>query len=278
MVVIKKKGMILRKKEVAKETLEVSLPTELSIPARNVGDYSMLLFGEKKIGKTTLASKFDKALFLMLEPGGRALEIYQKPVKNWQEFKKYVSLLQKDKTFKTIVVDTVDIAYKMCVDYICQKLVITHLSEMEWGKAWTAARDEFDSGIVKLLKTEKGVIFISHAAEKEITTRTGDSYHRISPTMSNQAREILEGIVDIWAYYGYEKKERYLWVEGNEHISAGHRLETRFKYTDGSPIAEIPMGTSSKEAHENFIKAFENQLQKGGTIVPKKKILVIRKH
>jgi len=278
MVVIKKKGVILEKKEGIKEVVEVVLPTQISQPAEHIGDYSILLYGEKKIGKTSLASKFDKAFFLMFEPGGKALSVYQKPVKNWLEFKKYVSLIQKDKTFKTIVIDTVDIAYKMCVEYICDKLIIKHLSEEQWGRGWEAARNEFDTEIGKLLKTGKGVIFISHAAEKEIKTRTGDVYHRISPTMAGQARDILEGIVDIWMYYGYEGRARYLWIEGNDHIGAGHRLETRFKYTDGSPISEIMMGKNPTEAHANFIKGFENQIQKEEDKKVTKKVLVVKKH
>ena len=278
MLVVKKKGTSLNKADTKKEALDVSLPTHVSAPASHIGDYSILLYGEKKIGKTSLVSKFDKAFFLMFEPGGKALSVYQKPVNSWLEFKKYVSLLQKDTTFRTIVIDTVDIAYRMCVDYICQKLVIEHLSEEDWGRGWEAARNEFDTEIGKLLKTGKGIMFISHAAEKEIKTRTGDKYHRISPTMAGQARDILEGIVDIWMYYGYESKSRYLWVEGNDHIGAGHRLETRFKYTDGSPISEINMGKNPTEAHENFIKAFNNQLQKGEDKKVVRKVLVVKKH
>ena len=275
MVIVKKQGTILPKKEVSKEVVNVTLPTQVSIPAERIEDYSILLYGEKKIGKTSLASKFDKAFFLMFEPGGRALSIFQRPVKNWLEFKKYVSLIQKDTSFRTIVIDTVDIAYTMCAEYVCQKLVIDHLSEEEWGRGYEKARKEFYEEIDALLKTGKGVIFISHAAEKEIKTRTGDKYHRISPTMSNQARDILEGIVDIWTYYGYEGKQRYLWIGGDDHIGAGHRLETKFRYTDGTPILEIPMGKTSKEAYDNFTKAFNNKLIKENTLI--KKTMVVKK-
>lgn len=257
---------------VKKETTvdELSLPSTPSSPAKSIGDYSILLYGEKKIGKTTLASRFPGAFFLMLEPGSKALSVYQRPVNAWSEFKKYVTLLVHDKRFQTVVIDPVDLAYKRCASYICQKLVIEHLSEEDWGKGWDAARDEFTYEINRLLHIGKGVIFISHAAEKEIKTRTGEKYHKIAPTMSGQARDILEGIVDIWAYYCYDSKARVLYIEGDDHIGAGHRLESRFKYTDGSPIKEIPMGHSPKEAYENFMKAFNNQILKGGAVATKK--------
>jgi hypothetical protein len=276
MAVVQKKGVSLQKKVEPREVVELSLPSQPSEPAKNIGDYSILIYGEKKIGKTTLASQFEEAFFLMCEPGGKALRIYQRPVRNWEEFKKYVALLVRDRKFKTVVVDTVDNAYKMCADFICRKLVIQNLSDEEWGNGWKAARDEFSSEMSKLLHA-KGVVFISHATEHEIKTRSGDKYHRISPTMSGQAREFLEGIVDIWAYYFYEKQGRFLLIQGNDHVGAGHRVENRFEFTDGTPIIEIPMGSSSEEAHANFIKAFNNQLQKGGT-QSVKKVLFVRKH
>lgn len=261
MVVIRKVGKPVAKPTApVAETVSVSLPSEASIPSNKLGDYSILLYGEKKIGKTSLASKFKDAFFFMLEPGAKALAIYQRPVTSWAEFKKYIALLQSDKKFGTVVIDTIDIAYKLCHLYVCQKLVIQHPSDEEWGKGWEAIRDEFTGEVNKLLALNKGVIFISHAAEKEITTRIGDKYHKIAPTMSNQARDVLEGIVDIWAYYCYDGKQRVLMVEGDDHIGAGHRLERRFKYTDGTAIKEIPMGTNANEAFKLFLEAFNNQL------------------
>ena len=242
------------------EKSRMTLPSEVSAPMEHLGQYSILLYGEKKIGKTSIASKFPKALFLMFEPGAKALSVFQRPVNTWQEFKDYVKLLQDDKVFQTVVVDPVDLAYKACVMHVCKKLVIDHPSDEDWGKGWEAIRSEFTNEFNKLLALDKGVILISHAAEKEIKTRTGDKYHKIMATLSGQAREVLEGVVDIWAYYAYDGQRRVLYVEGDDHVGAGHRLESHFRYTDGSAIKEIPMGASPKEAYDLFVKAFNNGL------------------
>lgn len=257
---------------VAVEKSKVSLPKEVSAPLEHLGAYSILLYGEKKIGKTSLSSRFPKAFFLMFEPGAKALSVYQRAVNSWLEFKEYVKLLQDDKTFHTIVVDPVDLAYKACATYVCKKLVIDHPSDEDWGKGWEAIRHEFTTEFNRLLSLDKGVILISHAAEKEIKTRTGDTYHKIMATMSGQAREVLEGVVDIWAYYAYDGKKRVLYVEGDDHIGAGHRLENHFRYVDGSAIKEIPMGGSPQEAYDNVVKAFNNKLlREPAKLVLKKK-------
>jgi len=281
MAVIKKIGKTVTKTTTPKVNAPlistVSLPDRISIPSDKLGDYSILLYGEKKIGKTSLASKFKDAFFLMFEPGAKALSIFQRPVETWAEFKEYVKLLRKDKKFSTIVVDTVDIAYKKCMEYVCKKLVIDHPSDEGWGKGWEAIRNEFTSEINTLLDLDKGTILISHATEKEIKTRTGDVYHRISPTVANQAKEVLEGIVDIWAYYRYNGSTRSLVIGGDDHVGAGHRLEKRFKYTNGEPIREISMGQNAEEAFNNFLEAFNNKTIQQSSPITKPTLVVKRR-
>lgn len=216
----------------------------------------------KKIGKTSLAAMFPETFFMFCEPGGKALSTYGRPVRNWAEFKGYVDLLTKDEKFKTVVIDTSDFAYEYCMDYVCTKLVIDHPADEGWGKGWRAVKKEFSREISRLLHSGKGVIFISHAREEEIQKRGGEKYHRTSNTMPGQAKETLEALVDIWAYYTYEGENRVLVIGGDDFTDAGHRIKGRFEYADGSKIRKIPMGNSEEEAYRNLVAAFDNSLQK----------------
>ena len=246
---------------------DVSLPTEVSEPCESLGDFSMLLFGAKKIGKTTMCAQFPKALFLMFEPGGKALSVYQRRVKTWEEFKAYIKLLKKDSTFKTIVIDTADIMYELCFDYVCRKLVISHPSEESWGKGWRDIKQEMYSQVNELLNLEKGVIFISHVTQRTITRRDGFEYDVVESSMPKQAREVIEGLVDLWVLYDYQGSKRTLTIQGDDHVDSGHRIQGRFTYPDGEPIRSIDMGGSAKEAFQRFTLAFNNKLEKskGGT-------------
>ena len=148
---------------------------------------------------------------------------------------------------------------------------------MGYGKGWEAVNSEFAEVMDMLISSGKGIIFISHAAEKDIKTRTGDTYNIITATMSGSAREYMEGVVDIWGYYHYEGKERVLTVLGDDFIGAGHRLTERFRFTDGSRVRHIPLGHSEKESAENFVKAFENKLENAEGGVKKKKLVLKRR-
>ena len=237
---------------------EFELPIEKSVPKTKIGDFIVLLFGEKKIGKTMLSAQFPNAFHMMFEPGGKSLEIYQSEFTDWGTFKKAVTKIRSDKRFDTIVIDTVDLAFKSAERYACAKLAIDDPADEEWGKGWRAIRKEFEQQIHRLLSAGKGVIFISHAMEREIKTRHGSSNHRVVSTMPRQAAEIIEGVVDIWSCFTYDGDKRVLVIGGNEDISAGHRLDGRFKWK-GESIRRISMGNSAEEGYGNFVEAFNNK-------------------
>jgi hypothetical protein len=239
-------------------SLEVTLPTQRSVPSGKLEDYTILLFGEKKIGKTDLTAQFPNAVHLMTEPGGKAQAIYQREVRNWREFIAYVKLLRKDTRFANVVVDTADILYGYAFDHEMNRLGVDHPSDEAYGKGWKAIRDEFEKWVMALIHTGKGVIFVSHATEREIKMRDGAKYDRITPTMSGQARDVLEGVVDLWFYYGYDGHRRVLTIQGSDHIGAGHRLKKNFLSPTGKPLAEIDMGENAEESYANLIAAFKN--------------------
>lgn len=244
-----------------KDEEKFRLPTERSEPADDLGAYTWLIFGEKKIGKTTLTALFGKAVHLFTEPGGKALRVYPVVIDDWRKFKKAVRALKKDTSFDTVIVDIVDKLYPMCEDFTCEKLVIGDLSEEEWGKGWRENRKEFERALDELLNSGKGVVFISHAQEQEVETRDGTKYDRMMPTMHKRMRDAVEGVVDIWAYYTYDKSRRVLQILGDDHVSAGHRLEGRFQTPDGRAIRRIDMGSSAKQAYANVVAAFNNEYE-----------------
>jgi hypothetical protein len=274
-----KRGKLRAQVEEAKEFV-ARLPKKKTSPMEKLWDFTILLFGLKKIGKTSMLSELGEGFFFPFESGTKALSVYQPldedgnritftaDADGWALFKKYSNLVRKSKKrFPFAVIDPVDKAHKACNAWVCKKNGWEHPSDGAYGKGWSAVADEFAVEMDKLTSCGIGVVFISHATEKTIKTRTGDEYDLITSTMSNQAREAIEGVVDIWGYYHYQDEKRYLTILGDDHIGAGHRIKGHFRYTDGKRIRRIFMGNSEKEAAENLIAAFNNKLEnpKGGS-------------
>lgn len=241
------------KKVVPIDVGTLQLPTEKSAVKGSLQDYVILMYGEKKIGKTTFAARFPNAIFLMFEPGGKSLALYQEQMESWTKFVKYVTLLESSAgdEYSTIIIDTVDIAYDMCFDYMCKKMAITHpTDENDYGKSWGLIEKEFKFQMNKLLNLGKGVIFISHAKEQEIKTRLQGTFTRVVPTVPTQAARYFTGTADILAYYGYYGDDRYLVIKGNDNIQAGCRLEHNFLLKE--PQLEITTENVIPDEYVNF--------------------------
>ena len=175
----------------------MSLPTQKTPPRDSMSDLTILIYGASKIGKSTLCSNADHALFIATEAGLNSLDVYQQPIASWQDMLNVCADIGKgDHQFKTIILDTVDNAYKMCSDFICKKNNIQHESDLGFGKGFTLVNNEFQRVLTKLSLLPYGFYLISHAQDKELDTPNGKRIKTI-PTLPAKAREIVLGMVDI---------------------------------------------------------------------------------
>jgi len=240
----------------------VELPTTKSTPSNALEDYTWLIYGEKKIGKTSLVSHFPNILFCMFEPGGKALSIFQtETLESWESFLGYVSALEKSKgKFKNVCIDPGNQAYDRCLEYVCRELGIEHPGTVkDYGASWKKVAQEFQKAHVRIAALDLGFIVLAHSKEKDIEQADGPSVRRIIPVMSGSTEEFYAGVIDVIGYYHYIGRKRFLQIRGDDLVQAGTRCEENFLTTSGEPIIRIPMGTSSKEAYANLVKAFNNE-------------------
>lgn len=192
----------------------------------------ILIYGSPKVGKTTFASCFDDALFLDTQRGTKALSVYPVYIENWESFLDTVKdILNTKHNFKTIVLDVVDDLFKMCLEYVCKKYKMDHPSDEAFGKGWELLRINFERPIISLSASKYGIVFISHAKEIEISKKYSKTT-KITPTLPTQARNIINSVVDIIGYYGFEsykdtddviKERRIMIFKPSEYLDAGDR-------------------------------------------------------
>lgn len=259
---LKKNPSKKKVKKVRKQTRELSLPTELSTPKQNLHEYTMLIYGERKIGKTSLTAQFEDPLHFMFEPGGNALRIRQVRVNNWVEFLEYLTLLERNPGYcKTVVIDTGSVAYDKCLEYVCEREGMIHPSDGEYGKGWKLVSDEFKRAHEKIFAMGLSFIVTAHSEIKGVMKKDGSKYHKLTVDLGGSCFKYYCGVVDVIAYYQYDGDDtRLLTIRGDAHVEAGVRMKENFLYKNGNPINNIPMGNSEEEAYDNFIKAFNNEV------------------
>ena len=290
MAVVKKLG-VKNQKAAVKARPTVVLPEEPNEPSDSLSDYSVLLYGAKKIGKTTLCAQFPEPLFLGTEPGTKALRVRAVEILDWPTALAAVDALEarlkKEPGYcGTVVADTVDYLYEFAFNWVCKKKLINHPhEENDFGQTWREIRTAFRDLIVRLLRLPCGVVFVSHDVEKEVELSDGSKVDRVQPTLSGQALAEVEGLVDIIAYYGFDGRSRVLKVRGKQTLIAGNRLREHFIRSGGKPgaaedrVHAIPLGETEEESYAALIKAFDNEQDETGVeeAPPARKKLSIKK-
>jgi hypothetical protein len=215
------------------------LPTLPKVRDEDFSHYTTLLYGREKIGKTTVAASWPEAIFFSCEPGTKGLEVYELNaekggVKSWEIFREGVSLLEKNPgKFQSVILDTVDRAYDMCMDYVCKTRGIEYpgvdnIGREDFGKSWRAVKQEFIDCIHRISQSGRGILFVSHAKESDVQSASGSKYTIIHPTYSGQAKAVVEALVDFIFYAEYVKDttgttRRILVCQGDECVRAGAR-------------------------------------------------------
>jgi len=231
----------------------MALPTKKTPPRANLGDYSILIYGPTKIGKTTLASQFPEALFLATEPGLNALEAYQIPITSWDGLLAAAAeIAGGNHRFKTTVIDTIDNAYKFCEEYICAKERVAHPSDMDYGKGFSLVNNEFQRVLTKLAALPYGLVMISHTKEIEVKRATG-KFNKVTPTLPDKAGKIVLGMADMVLYCAAEESEQ----DGKTVVQRIIKTKPTPYYDAGDRTGRLPetLPLSYQAFHEAFLNA-----------------------
>ena len=201
--------------------------------------------------KTTNACKFPKHIILAFEKGyGLIPNAMGLPINNWREaleakrdlIKEANAVANGEKsetTFKTIVVDTIDLAYDMCERYILDKEGVEYLDETEKMRGYRAVSREYDKFFQDIVRAGYTLVCISHATSKQIKEK-GEKYDKTIPTLPDRGFQVIARLVDVCAYASYETDAdtgattSMLTLRGGKNLEAGSRnkyMSARIPFT-----------------------------------------------
>ena len=243
-----------------------------NVVTRDLSGKSFLIYGERKSGKTTNACKFPKPILLGFEKGYGFLDgIIAQPINTWKEALEVKKQLLKDAEaaekenretiFKTVIVDTIDIAYDLCEKYIVDKEGVDYLDETEKMRGYRALSREYDKFFQEIVKAGYTLICISHATTKQIK-ENGEKYDKTIPTVPDRGFLVVSRLVDVCAYASYESDEQgnihsMLTLRGNKHLEAGSR----------SPYMSEKIPFTYEALRDDMAHAIDMQKEHGATVV-----------
>ena len=227
--------------------------------SRDLSGYITYIYGPPKSGKTTTASQMPSPILLAFEVGYNAIPgIIVQDITNWAEMKQAYNQLKKQQVkdkFKTVIVDTIDVAAEMCETYTCNQLGISSLGELGFGKGWKEFKKEFNNVFRGLTQLGYAVFFIGHQKEQTVKDAMGNERIVIRTALGNSVKTFIEGMADI---FGYAHQPT---VESNSNGMSVLTLRSfddsiscggRFKYI----APEIPL------SYENLVVALHEAIDK----------------
>lgn len=161
----------------------------------------MLLYGEPGVGKSVFALKAPKPFFVCTDGNYEWLDEFgadpnaHKNVSSWADMK---DVLESNfDGYETVVVDLLEDGFKWCEQEYCVRNKIEHVSDVGYGKAYDATRNEFFITISKLLSMDKHVILICHGITFTTKDRRGVEHTRYAPSsrIPDKVLDMIEGRV-----------------------------------------------------------------------------------
>lgn len=219
------------------------------VPKANLEDYIVTIYGNPKVGKTTLAFNIGKehfgstkeSLILGFEDGFKALTgAMAQSIKDWSHFLELSEELIEDKDelpFKLLILDTIDGMSSMASDYVVrreskadQKRYRT-IKDIPWGRGGEALRVEVQKAIERLQKAGFGVVMITHSKEKKIEPKVGASYDTTTLSLDGKVLDVIKNISDFIVYLSAEREKgkdkevkRFMYFRDESMFEAGSRF------------------------------------------------------
>lgn len=242
-----------------KVVLDIPLPTEMTMPERDIRKYIILVYAPPGWGKTSLFWTFPGAIFFCGERGTKGmkrLEFNEKDggVYSWEIFEEGVIKLEEDKSprIKHVILDTVRALYEYCSDAYCvehgiEKPGVDEEGESDWGVSWRGIAEKFMVMLQRIQATGRGVGLSCHSKEKAVEDDAGEEHNYVQPNLNKSAMTMLTAFVD-FGFCGETvltpdgDNARVLITEGNEGMWGKHRELEGIEFPRVLPVPDKTCG------------------------------------
>ena len=164
----------------------------------------IVIYGPEGIGKTTLASRLPRPLFIDTERGTDHLNVRRLELpRSWPDLLAVIPEAARE--CGTLVIDTADWAEAMCIAYICKKHNQPSIEAFGYGKGYVYVMEEWQ----KLLKALDGcgvtVVLTAHAKMRKFEQPDEiGAYDRWEMKLTKQVAPLVKEWCDCLLFLNYK--------------------------------------------------------------------------
>jgi hypothetical protein len=179
----------------------VALPTAKRERKCRIAQSNVLVFGDPKVGKTTLLAGMPNALVLDTENGTGFVDVFVIPTPDAASFFAAVKeVTEKPHQFSPICIDTLDSVVRFCSAEVCKQNGVKDLADLPYGKGFTQLTSGLTVTLNRLASLNGGLWLTTHVKEVEIELPDGGKAVRAEPSLSNSAARVVLAFCDFVFY------------------------------------------------------------------------------
>lgn len=219
------------------------------------------IYGPEGIGKSTFASMFPEPLFIDTEGSTKHMDVarFDKPT-SWTMLNQQVAYVKRNKGCKTLVIDTIDWAERLAIEFVCSKSSKESITGFGYGEGFIQLEEEFGrflNSLSDLIEMGINVVLTAHAKinKFEQPDEMG-AYDRYELKLGNKTTAKTSSLVKEWAdmvlFANYKTYSVATDKDGKKHKAQGGQ---RVMYTTHHPcwdaknrhdlMSELPFDFSS---------------------------------
>jgi len=187
----------------------VPIPTAKSKPAADLSQKSVMFVGPPGCGKSSIASMFPNSIFLATEPGLDNIPCMRWEDSNgnyvideWDKLMIATREVVEAKRFRTLILDTVDMAYEWRREALCKKYGEEWQNDgsLGWGKGSGIIASDMRRYLMRLQALNIGVVLLSHVS-RETIGKGEAAYERCVASLPEKIRIPVMATIEICMFF-----------------------------------------------------------------------------
>ncbi len=203
----------------------MELPTKV-IKSTTVNPSLLTVFGQSKVGKTTMLSKLNNCLIIDTEKGTKYVDALKVQVNNSTELKNMVKALKGDEgtVYDYLALDTIDNVVSWFEKDVARDNNVDSFAKIPFGDGYNQVRTRVMAMISALMECCEHIIIIGHR-KKTIIGNDSVEVNVSSLDLSGKLKNYVMAKSDAIGFvYRDEEGDLKISFEASDEIEAGTRL------------------------------------------------------
>lgn len=202
----------------------------------------VVVYGPEGIGKSTFASRFPEPVFIDTEGSTSSMDVARLPrPTSWEMLLQEVDYIKNNPHIcGTLVIDTIDWAEQLCIEFICAKHQKDGIESFGYGNGYVYTKEEFGRFLNRLedvIENSVNVVLTAHAQmrkfEQPDEMGAYDRYElKLGKKTSSQTAPLVKEWSDMLLFANYKTYSIAVDDKGKKHKAQGGK---RVMYTSHHP-------------------------------------------